>query len=496
MVQIISSNINAVGNAISATANNELILVQDGVIVAANSRAISLGDFDNVTVSVAGTLASQNSTALYGIYTTLFNDGAEDATVHVLQSGSILAPSSFGRGISLFGGGHDITNEGSIISAGDGIVLTTIAYSGGNYFDGNPNQVFNSGLIQTNGTSTNNQTVEFFGFFNGQASLLNTGSIVNSASNTAIFADENTVLTLTNRGLIKGDVLAGVSGTNTQTIDNRGGEIIGDLVLGNGDDTFDNRGGAISGTVEGNGGDDTYLVSDVDLVLIEGTSGGSDTVKSTTTYALAANFENLTLLGTDDNNGVGNKEANIIVGNFGDNLLLGGGLDDTLSGRLGDDSLNGGNGGDTLNGDDGNDRLNGFRGDDTLRGGRDEDILYGGEGQDFLSGDLGTVGGDADMFVFRSVTESIVTAPDRITDFINGEDVLHLTRIDAIEGNVGDDAFTFIGGAGFSGTAGELRAVSNGSAGQVQGDTNGDGTADFRILFTNGALLTEDDIML
>ena len=48
----------------------------------------------------------------------------------------------------------------------------------------------------------------------------------------------------------------------------------------------------------------------------------------------------------------------------------------------------------------------------------------------------------------------------------------------------GDQAFTFIDSNAFSGHAGELRAEFDSSSGdwKVQGDTDGDGQADFQIL--------------
>ena len=44
-----------------------------------------------------------------------------------------------------------------------------------------------------------------------------------------------------------------------------------------------------------------------------------------------------------------------------------------------------------------------------------------------------------------------------------------------------DQAFSFIGAAFFSHTAGELRNFANGGSWLVQGDVNGDGVADFTL---------------
>jgi Ca2+-binding RTX toxin-like protein len=86
--------------------------------------------------------------------------------------------------------------------------------------------------------------------------------------------------------------------------------------------------------------------------VIEAANAGTDTVRSSVTFTLANNFENLTLTGTGNINGTGNGVANIITGNDGINTLSGGAGNDTLNGNGDDDILNGGAGNDTINGFD------------------------------------------------------------------------------------------------------------------------------------------------
>ena len=49
----------------------------------------------------------------------------------------------------------------------------------------------------------------------------------------------------------------------------------------------------------------------------------------------------------------------------------------------------------------------------------------------------------------------------------------------------GDQSFSFIGSAAFSGAAGELRAVvQSGTIWRLEGDIDGNGTADFQLMVT------------
>ena len=83
-----------------------------------------------------------------------------------------------------------------------------------------------------------------------------------------------------------------------------------------------------------------------------------------------------------------------------------------------------------------------------------------------------------------------------LTDFQHGKDKIDLSNIDAIAGNEGHDAFTFIGKGAFTNTAGELRSyVEHGNA-FLAGDVNGDGVADFFVQLNNASLHTTDIIFV
>jgi Ca2+-binding RTX toxin-like protein len=120
-------------------------------------------------------------------------------------------------------------------------------------------------------------------------------------------------------------------------------------------------GGLGRDTLEGCEGDDVYVLSDeLDTIL---DSGGNDTMRSPFDVSLQSGIENAELIGLQDSAAFGNAGANKLVGNMGSNLL---------DGASGVDTLTGGGGGDQFT------------------------VAYNGIG----------------------------VAPDQITDFVSGEDLL------------------------------------------------------------------------
>ena len=94
------------------------------------------------------------------------------------------------------------------------------------------------------------------------------------------------------------------------------------LTGGAGNDTLD--GGAGADTLVGGTGDDVYVVNSAADVVVEQALEGTDTVRSSASYALSAHVENLTLTGFADIKGTGNSAANVLQGNHGNNVLAGG----------------------------------------------------------------------------------------------------------------------------------------------------------------------------
>nr|WP_319385643.1 M10 family metallopeptidase C-terminal domain-containing protein [uncultured Roseibium sp.] len=168
-------------------------------------------------------------------------------------------------------------------------------------------------------------------------------------------------------------------------------------------------------------------------------NAGTDLVQASISYTLTSGVENLTLTGSGNIDGTGNELDNILIGNSGSNVL---------SGEAGADTLTGGGSADTFA---------------------------------FADGDSGPAIDDRDL----------------ITDFVSGTDQLGLSAIDADEGTSGNQAFRFLGTAALDGDAGALRYSYD--AGRnvttLEGDTDGDGTADFAIDLSGNNTLSDGDFM-
>ena len=144
------------------------------------------------------------------------------------------------------------------------------------------------------------------------------------------------------RGGSGSDTLTGSSGANVL----EGGYGADTLSGGGGSDTLD--GGAGADMLSGGKDNDTYIVDDAGDKVTEKAGEGTDLVKSSITYTLTANVENMTLTGTDAIGGTGNSLNNVITGNGAKNIVAGGDGNDTLNGGLGNDTLTGGAGADVF----------------------------------------------------------------------------------------------------------------------------------------------------
>jgi Ca2+-binding RTX toxin-like protein len=241
---------------------------------------------------------------------------------------------------------------------------------------------------------------------------------------------------------------------------------VDDTVMGNGgadyldggagSDRLD--GGVGADTMIGGTGDDTFVFDNSGDIVWELAGQGTDTILSSRSLTLAANIENLELLGSA-RQATGNALANVILGNRENNVVRG---------------------------EAGADRLEGRKGNDRIEGGKGNDTIMGGPGRDVLTGD-----GGRDHFVFTHTRGA-----DRITDFRRGQDKIDLSGIDANSRTSFENTFKFIGGKDFSDKAGQLRFDHKNDITIITADLNGNGRSDFKIILDGHYKLSEGDFIL
>ena len=339
------------------------------------------------------------------------------------------------------------------------------------------------------------------------------------------------------------DFLRGEGGNDTLV----GGANNDVLSGGVGVDTVDYRQavGRVSVDLRSEDGQLVSLTERVDrLVSIEnllGSSSGDRLVGNASDNLLAGNGGNDSMFGLAGIDrlygGNGNDALN---GGAGNDTLYGQGDNDRLFGGAGDDRIDGGEGSDfadyrtasnsgvavdlrlqgsaqrisngegrdllvnienlsgsTMNdymvGDSGVNAIYGIGGADRIYGLGGNDRLIGGAGGDRIWGGAG-----ADLFFFLSTEDSSLDGGrDLIQDFgTGGADRIKLDAIDADTGQDGNQAFDFIGTAAFSGTAGELRFVTNGTNGAVLADVDGDGQQDMNIVLAGITSMDQGDFIL
>jgi Ca2+-binding RTX toxin-like protein len=142
-------------------------------------------------------------------------------------------------------------------------------------------------------------------------------------------------------------------------------------------------------------------------------------------------------------------------------------------------------------------RIDGGSGHDTIIGSSASDTITGGSGDDKIRGGLGadslTGGSERDSFIFLSTNEiGLGALKDTITDFQGTRDVIDLGGVDANTLVTGDQFFSYIAGAAFTGIAGQLRFSSN----ILSGDTNGDSLGDFELAIAGVTSLTNSNFVL
>ncbi|MFC3080128.1 glycosyl hydrolase family 28-related protein [Phenylobacterium terrae] len=211
-------------------------------------------------------------------------------------------------------------------------------------------------------------------------------------------------------------------------------------IVGNaGNNVLDGGGG--DDTLIGGLGDDTYVVNVTKDVVEELAGGGNDTVRSSVSYTLGANVENLVLTGAALL-GTGNELANRIIGNELANKLSGEAGADRLEGGLGDDSLSGGADADALLGGDGADTILGGDGHDNVWGGHGGDKLDGGAGFDYVRFDDQAYAG----FTASLANPALNTGPAAGDTYVGFEGLILGSGNDYGFGDAGDNYIYGMGG--------------------------------------------------
>ena len=273
--------------------------------------------------------------------------------------------------------------------------------------------------------------------------------------------------------------------TGVANLNGTGNGLVNVLIGNAGINTLD--GGLGADTLIGGLGSDIYLVDDVGDVVTEGLAAGTDTVKASISYTLAADIENLTLTGVANLNGTGNELVNVLTGNAGINTLDGGVGADTLIGAAGNDVYlvdnagdvitelsTTGSGTDTVNasvsytlganvenltllggalvgtGNTLNNLLIGNALANTLAGDAGNDTLDGGTGADTLTGGVGN-----DVYL-------VDNAGDVVTEALNaGTDTVRASIDSTLASNLENLTLT---GSALSGTGNTLNNLLTGNA--------------------------------
>lgn len=495
------------GTAVSGTQGTQSVHV-DGTVSGGNDFGIFLsGGNNSVTVGTGGVVTTGERGA--GSACIFFGNGGLDLNNTLNNHGLISSPTtiavlgtdvavtntgtihgSSGVFVGLFDApGSQVVNSGSI-SANDHLsAFVGTRFNNGVFTEGDDTSIINTATGTITAVSATGAGVRIGDpFAGGNGSTVHNEGTITSAQAFGVDASLTplgTGITVTNLGTIAGGAGSVRLSQNADSLVNRG-TLDGDVVLGAGDDTLDTRDGTVLGTIDGGTGFDVYFVSDADVVIIDPDGGH---IFSEASFDLAASGTavlDLNLIGLLAIDGWGSSQANSLTGNLADNRLFGRGGADTVRGGGGDDRIEGGAGADSLDGDSGNDLVIGGLDGDDLLGSDGNDTLVGLQGRDTLTG-----GGDEDVFRFRRVADDTVANADVITDFERGIDLIDLSRIDANANTAANDAFTFV--TSFTGVAGQLRVRE--SKGFLEGDTDGDGSTDFRVSFI-GTTPTESDIIL
>jgi Ca2+-binding RTX toxin-like protein len=303
--------------------------------------------------------------------------------------------------------------------------------------------------------------------------------------------------------------------TGIWSLNGTGNDLANVLIGNQGVNILDGAAGA--DTLIGGAGNDTYLVDNWNDVVTEEVGGGRDLVKSSITYRLATNVDDLALVGSSNINATGNELNNALAGNSGNNVLDGGTGADAMSGGAGNDSYTVDNAGDAVtewwnSGTDGVNASVSF----TLSANVENLTLTGAARIDATGNDLaniltgnsadnalnGGAGADAMIGGAGNDTYHVDNVGDAITEWWGqGTDTVLSSVAFTLSANV--ENLTLTGSASISGTGNDLvnELVGNAGANVLIGGagadrlTGGGGTDTFRFLSQGESTVASHDVI-
>jgi Ca2+-binding RTX toxin-like protein/pimeloyl-ACP methyl ester carboxylesterase len=298
------------------------------------------------------------------------------------------------------------TSANDTLSAPTGVSSRLYGYEGSDtLFGNNANDVLDGGTGADNlcgGSGDDTYVVDAVGDLVTESFNQGTDTVQSSITYTLTANVENLTLTGT----------AAINGT---------GNTLNNVLIGNSAANILD-GGTDADILIGGLGNDTYVVDNLVDAINEATGEGTDQVKSSVTYTLAANVENLTLTGAAAINGSGNNLNNVLTGNASAN---------TLSGGLGNDTLNGGVGADTLIGGVGDDAY-------YVDNAADSVVELANEGNDIVYSTLGWTLGANQERLYLTGTAVINATGNALANTLYGN---ANSNANVLSGGLGNDVY-------------------------------------------------------
>ncbi|PTQ90080.1 beta strand repeat-containing protein [Agitococcus lubricus] len=469
---------------------------------------------DTIQSSVTYTITSANIENLTLIGTSAIN-GTGNALNNVITGNTAnnILDGGLGADTLVGGAGNDtyiVDNIGGVVTenAGEGTdtVQSSVTYTLGNNIENLT--LTTTAALNGTGNALNNVITG-----NSADNIIDGGAgtdtLVGGAGNDTYVVDSTTDTITENASegtdTIQSSVTYTISSANVENLILTGtsaingtGNALNNVITGNSAaNTLSGAAGA--DTMIGGAGDDIYVVDDVNDVITENASEGTDTIQSSVTETLMSNVENLTLTGASAIDGIGNDANNIITGNSANNSLTGAAGNDTLNGGGGTDTFIGGLGDDTYVVDDASDTvseafgegtdtvqsaisytlalnienltltgssaINGTGNDvgNTITGNSANNVLDGGTGIDTLIGGLGD-----DTYIVDSASDVVTEASSAGTDTV--QSYVSYTLGNNIEN------ITLLGSALINATGNTLNNIVTGNSGNnvLDGGTGAD----------------------